>query len=153
MVALDLGRNRSFSAAVALWKSGRCEAVAVAPGIPSIADQEKRDRQDPGEYQRLVNSGRLHVADGLRVVPPSQLVDLVYAEWGAPAGAVIVDRFRLPDLKDTGIAQVDPVRLMPSEWDQGIRAVRKLAKDGPLSVAEHSRGIIAASLGRGDGGE
>ena len=36
---------------------------------------------------------------------------------------------------------------MPSEWDQGIRAVRKLAKDGPLSVAEHSRGIIAASLG------
>ena len=59
LVALDLGRNRSFSAAVALWKSGRCEAVAVAPGIPSIADQEKRDRQDPGEYQRLVDAGAL----------------------------------------------------------------------------------------------
>ena len=43
VVGVDLGGGRSWSAAVALWRSGRVEAVAVAPGIPSVADQERRD--------------------------------------------------------------------------------------------------------------
>ena len=76
----------------------------------------------------------------------AQLVDLVYEEWGAPAGAVQVDRFRLDDLRDTRIAHVEPVRLMPSEWDQGIRAVRQMGKDGPLAVACESVPLIEASL-------
>ena len=66
VVGLDLGGGRAWSAAVALWPNGRCEAIAVAPGIPSIEVQEKRDRVSRGTYQRLVDSGRLQIADGLR---------------------------------------------------------------------------------------
>ena len=42
VVGVDLGGGRSWSAAVACWRSGRVEAIAVAPGIPSIGNQEKR---------------------------------------------------------------------------------------------------------------
>ena len=44
IVGVDLGGGRAWSGAVALWSSGRCEALAVAPGLPSIEAQEKRDR-------------------------------------------------------------------------------------------------------------
>ena len=34
IVAYDLGGGRAWSAAVGIWRSGRMEAIAVAPGIP-----------------------------------------------------------------------------------------------------------------------
>ena len=67
IVAVDLGGGRSWSAAVAVWQSGRIEAMAVAPGIPSLADQEKRDSVPSGMYQRLHTAGILDLAEGLRV--------------------------------------------------------------------------------------
>ena len=146
IVGVDLGSNRAWSAAVAIWKSGRCEALAVAPGIPSIAKQEKRDRVPPGTYSRLLKSGRLTMAGGLRVVPAAYLIDAVRERWGTPE-VMIADRFRMPDLKDT-----DPgCRIVPriSRWSESgfdIRALRKAAKDGPLSVGKSSRALLAASL-------
>ena len=53
IVAVDLGGGRAWSAAVAIWQSGRIEALAVAPGIPDLAAQEKRDRVPAGLYQKL----------------------------------------------------------------------------------------------------
>ena len=47
IVAVDLGAGRSFSSAVCGWRGGRVEALAICPGIPSIQDQEKRDRLMP----------------------------------------------------------------------------------------------------------
>ena len=41
IVGVDLGGGRAWSAAVAIWASGRVEARAVAPGIPLLEDQEK----------------------------------------------------------------------------------------------------------------
>ena len=67
IVAYDLGGGRAWSAAVGIWRSGRMEAIAVAPGIPSIEDQEKRDRVPRGTYRALARSGALRVAEGLRV--------------------------------------------------------------------------------------
>ena len=64
MDVLGARRWRSFP-------SGRIDALAVAPGIPSIDEQEKRDRVPPGTYQRLVDAGLLRTADGLRVPPPA----------------------------------------------------------------------------------
>ena len=66
--------------------------------------------------------------------------------WGAPE-VVICDRFRLPELKDTARG----VKIVPrvarwSEASEDIRALRKLAGDGPLSVDAGSRGLLAASL-------
>ena len=76
-VGVDLGSGRSWSAAVAIWRSGRCEAVAIAPGLPSIEAQEKRDRVPAGTYARLVHSGRLTVASGVRVPSVRALVDKI----------------------------------------------------------------------------
>ena len=54
---IDLGGGRAWSAAVAVWASGRIECLALAPGVPDIAAQEKRDRVPAGTYQRLADSG------------------------------------------------------------------------------------------------
>ena len=66
IVGVDLGLGRAWPAAVALWETGRCEAMAIAPGILSIVDQERRDGVPAGLYGKLVQSARLDIADGLR---------------------------------------------------------------------------------------
>ena len=71
IVGIDLGGGRAWSAAVACWQSGRIEAIAMAPGYPSLADQEKRDRVPAGLYQKLADLGVLMIATGLRVQPPA----------------------------------------------------------------------------------
>ena len=146
IVGVDLGASRAWSAAVALWPSGRCEALALAPGLPSIAEQEKRDRVPPGLYQKLVDAGTLRVAEGLRVQPPGQLLAAIRAEWGTPR-VLISDRFRVNELLDvSGGVQVIPRRTRWSEATADIRALRKSSRDGPLAVASGSRPIIEASL-------
>lgn len=142
-VGIDLGGGRAWSAAVAVWPNGRTEAVAVAPGIPDIAEQERRDRVSAGTYQRLVDAGTLHVATGLRVQPPAALADLV-VPWRPRV--VICDRFRLPELQDAARLPYFPRVTRYSESAQDIRAARKAARDGPLSVASGSRSLLQASL-------
>ena len=146
IVGVDLGGGRAWSAAVALWSSGRCEAIAVAPGVPGIDAQEKRDRVPKGTYRRLVDAGLLRIADGLRVPPVPMLIDAVREAWGAP-DHIICDRFRLAELLDysRGI-QVVPRVTRWSEASEDIRAVRKLFMDGPIVPAKASRALLIASL-------
>ena len=146
IVGVDLGGGRAFSAAVGIWPSGRCEAMAVAPGIPDLEAQEKRDRVPKGSYQTLLDVGALEVAEGLRVQPPAQMVAAIIREWGTPR-VIVCDRFRLADLQDSARG----IRLEPrvTQWSDSsadIRAPRKSTRDGPLAVAENSRLLIAASL-------
>ena len=65
IVGIDLGGGRAWSSAVAVWENGRVEALALAPGIPDIASQEKRDRVPAGLYAGLVEGGTLTLAEGL----------------------------------------------------------------------------------------
>ena len=144
LVGVDLGGGRAFSAGVALWRSGRCEAVAIAPGIPSIGAQEKRDRVPAGAYSALVTAGVLRVATGRRVPRVSDLMTLV-RQWGPET--ITCDRFRLSELRDCAPG----VRLLPrvSRWSEStedIRALRRLALDGDLGVDLASRGLLTASL-------
>ena len=144
IVGLDLGGGRAWSAAVALWANGRTEAIAVAPGIPSIEAQEKRDRVSRGTYQRLVDCGRLHIADGLRVQPPGELLELV-KPWRPQC--IVCDRFRYEELLDVAGRLVIVPRV--TRWSEAafdIRALRKTAKDGPLAVDLAARGLLAESL-------
>ena len=67
-------------------RMGETEALGLAPGIPDIEAQEKRDRVSSGTYGSLVSAGLLHVADGLRVQPPSMLADLITETWGPACG-------------------------------------------------------------------
>lgn len=146
VVGVDLGGGRAWSAAVAVWRSGRVEAVAVAPGLPSIAEQEKRDVVPGGAYRRLVEAGVLIPAEGLRVPPAWMLLDAVRERWGEPE-AIICDRFRLDDLRDAKPGCRVVVR--ETRWSEAsadVRALRKMAKDGPLSCRGASRSLLTASL-------
>ena len=145
-VAIDLGAGRAWSAAVAIWETGRVEAVAVAPGIPSIEEQEKRDRVPRGTYQKLLENGSLRMAHGRRVQPVKDLIGFVRERWGNPSH-YISDRFRVPELLDSvnGV----PVTARMTRWSESgfdIRALRKMALDGPLNVSPDSAGILTASM-------
>ena len=146
IIAVDLGGGRAWSAAVAVWQSGRIEAIAIAPGIPSIEEQENRDQVPPGTYARLLETGRLRMAHGLRVQPPAALMAAITDAWGEPE-LIVCDRFRLGELKDcVNGTQVIPRVSRWSEAGDDIRALRRLVKDGPFTVAETSRPLLAASL-------
>ena len=144
VVGVDLGGGRAWSAALAIWANGRTEALAVAPGLPSLTDQERRDRVPRQTYQRLAAAGALRLADGLRVPPVGQLLDAI-RPWG-PA-CIIADRFRLAELQDARPpCRVEPRVSRWSEQSADIRSLRGMALDGPLSVDPGSRGLIGASL-------
>ena len=146
IIGIDLGGDRAWSAAIALWQSGRIEAIACAPGIPSIETQEDRDQVPRGTYGRLLDTGRLRLAHGLRVQPPGALYQAVIEEWGQPE-LIVCDRFRLGELRDVvNGAQVIPRVSRWSEAGDDIRSLRRLVKDGPLSVEPGSRALLAASL-------
>ena len=146
VVGVDLGGGRAWSAAVAVWPNGRSEALACAPGLPDIRAQEKRDRVPKGTYQRLVDDGVLHVSEGLRVQPISDLVKMTKERDWDPV-LVCADKFRLPELMDSKLkCPVVGRRQRWSESSEDIRALRKLALDGPLTVEHGSRPLMAHSL-------
>ena len=147
VVAVDLGGGRAWSAAVAAWQGGRIEALALAPGLPSLDAQERRDRVASGTYQALQDAGLLSVADGLRVQTPGQLWSAIRERWGIPV-SLICDRFRLPDLQDA-IGDACPVEPRVTRWSEAaadVRALRQFAKDGPFAIPERDRPLLAASL-------
>ena len=144
IVGVDLGGGRAWSSAVALYRNGRCEARAIAPGIPDLGEQERRDRVPVGQYGRLFDLGQLDVAEGLRVQPTKQLWELILSSWGKPK-LIVCDRHRFPELQD---ATGGGVRLEPrvSRWSEAafdIRSLRQAAKDGPLAVENDSRLLLA----------
>ena len=149
IVGVDLGGGRAWSAAVAVWGNGRVEARAVAPGVPDLAEQEKRDRQPVGTYASLYDMGQLEIAEGLKVQPPAALWEMIREAWGKPQ-LVVLDRFRLAEYED---AVKRGARLEPrvSRWSEAsfdICSLRKFAKDGPLAVEVDSRLLLATSLSK-----
>ena len=146
IVALDLSNGRAWSAAVAHWPNGRVECIALAPGIPDVAAQERRDLVPRGAYQALVDNGTLRIADDLRVQPPAMLIDAVRAEWGKPK-RIICDRFKLDLLKDcTRGITIEPRIWQWSYASADILALRTFARNGPLAVAVESRPLLETSL-------
>ena len=156
IVGVDLSSGRAWSAACALYPNGRVESLAIAPGIPNIEAQEKRDRVPAGTYGKLVDAGTLRIAEGLQVQPPKMVWEAITSTWGRPS-VIICDRFRLAELQDA-IGRRGGVRLEPrvTRWSDAafdIRALRKQSMDGPLAV----EGVFASSAGHqpveGDGQE
>ena len=145
VIGLDMGASRAWSSACAIYENGRTEAVAVAPGVPSMADQEKRDRVPSGMYSRLVERGQLHVDADHRVVRVSKLIDEI---WKWDPAVLVADRFRLAEVEDAvrGRCRVAARVWRWSSSSEDVRNLRRLAADGPLSVEAASRDLLAVSL-------
>ena len=143
--AIDLGQGRAFSTAVAVWPSGRVEAVALAPGQPSIKDQEKRDHVPASTYARLVERGVLRT-DGLLRVPRVETLLALVRPWRPVV--VVADRFKIGELLDAagGHFRIQPRGTRWSESTFDIGALRRLVKDGPMSCPPDTAALIAASL-------
>ena len=147
IVGIDLGAGRAWSAACAVFENGRVEALAVAPGIPGLEEQERRDRVPTGAYRTLEHVGRLTVDPGLRVQTVRALWDAVVNQWGIPA-SIISDRFDIKKLEDA-VNFACPIEVRIPRWSEStsdIHDLRKLVKDGPMAVSQESRSLIAASL-------
>ena len=142
IVGVDIGGGRAWSAAVGVWESGRVEALALAPGEPTIAAQEKRDRVPGGTYQRLVESGALVPADGQRVPSVALLVDAITERWGG-AAVVVCDRFRLPELEDAAPGWAIEPRV--AQWSNSTEDIRGLAAAGERRRAGGGRRFTGAA--------
>lgn len=145
LIGVDLGGGRAWSAAVAGWRNGRIEAVALAPGTPSQADQEVRDRVPRGTYQALADADVLST-DGDRRVPRVEALLAMIQAW-RPEG-IICDRVRYDELRDAVKGSI-PLNPRVSRWSEAaedIRALRKMALDGPMTVGPESRLLMEASL-------
>ena len=140
---LDMGRERAWTSVAALWPNGRLEVTAICPGVPNLAEQASRDGIGGGLYQELVQSGSLIIDVGRRRVS-ADLIGEVIREFSPRA--VFADKDRVSELSDAGITSVVSSIMGWSLHTSNIRALRKLAGDGPLSVAPESRSIIEASL-------
>ena len=147
LVGLDLGAERSWSAAWAIWPNGRSEAYAVCPGIPDLAERERQDAMPRGLYRKLHDDGVLIVDEGLRVSRPVTLINHL-VQIGIIPNTIYCDRFALGTLKDA-IAGRWPIVPRVARWSEAtedISGFRKLVADGPLSVAEECRALARVGL-------
>ena len=133
---------------MAVWRSGRIEALAICPGIPSIRKQETRDKVPEGLYKSLVDAGRLRAAEGLRVPKPANLWAAIKAEWGLPE-VIIADRYQFDRMQDAVKGAVPLISRIPrfKESTEDIDALRSFAADGPLACEPESRDLLTVSLG------
>ena len=147
VVGVDLGGSTSLSSAVAIFPSGRLEAIAMTAGIPDLYKQEKNCGLPRGIYAGCLKDGSLIVDAEHRCPRIERLWSAILDRWGCPE-VVVLDRFGLPQVRDlTG----GSVRLVPRipQWSSGtedIGAFRRAVADGPLSVDAGSRRLLRLSL-------
>ena len=147
IVALDIGAERSWSAAWCIWPNGRSEVYAVAPGIPDLAERERQDAVPRGIYRKLYQDGVLLIDEGRRVSRPRTLINHLVAKGISPE-LILCDRFVLGELKDAveGRWPIQPRVTRWSEATQDISGFRQLVMDGPLSVIPESRRLAALGI-------
>ena len=157
VIGVDLGGSRSWSAACAIWPSGRIESWALAPGVPSLAEQEREDQVPDGSYMELVKSGGL-AADTGRAVPS---VDRLLARiWALEPSALVSDSYRAPELHKAVEGRVRVIERARggAEATSNVQALRSLLLDTASGVVEESRALLAAAFAQttlkiGDNGE
>ena len=144
VIGLDLGGTRSWSAACALWPSGRIESWALAPGFPLLSDQEKEDQVAEGTYSELVRSGGLAVDEGQHVPSIERLLARI---WNWNPTAIICDNYRAPELHQvvSGRARVIERARSGGEATGNIQALRSLLLDSNAGVTEPSRALLGAA--------
>ena len=138
VVAVDLGGSRSWSAACAIWPSGRIEAWALAPGSPSLVAQAHEDQVSEDLYTSLAKSGGLSV-DEAHAVPSIAL--LLARVWVWEPSVLVADPYRVAELHQTvgGRVRVIERARAGAETVSNIQAARSLLLDSTAGVTESSR--------------
>lgn len=136
VLGVDLGTTAAMSAMVAYWPdTGRAEAMAAFPTMPSLADRGRRDNVGD-RYEKMAIADEL-VQLGGRVVDVDALLRRAMAAWGAPA-VVVADRWREGELRDAlDRAQVPAATF--SARGMGY-------KDGGEDVRLFRRAVLAGGL-------
>lgn len=95
---IDLGGSAASSAIAAYWpETGRLEAVAAFPGVPTLAERGLRD--GVGRLYVTAVERRELLVMGERAVPVVGLVREALDRFGRPS-AIACDRWRQPELID-----------------------------------------------------
>lgn len=143
-VGLHLSGGRSWSAAAGVWPNGRVEVCALAPAVPDLARQERRDRQPAGVYAALARSGALTVDEGRRVPRLERLLDHVRS-W-APSRLVVSESRRRDVLDAWRGGPVVGRGGSIADSDEDLRAFVALATDGDLTAGP-GRELLGTALG------
>ena len=145
IAGVDVGSSRSWTCGVLLWPNGRAHAIMVAPGVPDLDEQERRDSMPPGAYRRLLGDGVLFVDEGRSVVRPEVLIDKMLS-FGP--SLFVGDEFRRPAVHDAigNRATWTTRRTRWSEVTEDIGHCRKLGLDGGLAITPESRRAFRMAL-------
>ena len=145
IIGVDLGGSRSWSAASALWPSGRIEAWALAPGVPGLADQERDDQVAPDSYWELVRSGGLSVDAGQHVPSIERLLAPI---WPWSPAVIVCDNYRSAELHQVVSGRVRIIERAKSggESTSNVQALRARLLDTAAGVSEASRALLQASF-------
>ena len=145
IVGVDLGGSRSWSAAAAIWPSGRVESWALAPGVPSLSEQEREDQVSEGAYRELVRSGGLAVDDA-RAVPD---IDLLLSRiWDWEPIVLVSDPYRSSELSQAvaGRARIVERARGGGESTSNVQSLRSLLLDSNSGVTTSSRDLLGAAF-------
>ena len=144
VVAVDLGGNRSWSAGCAVFPTGRIEAWALAPGVPSLAEQEHADHVADGSYSALVRSGGLSVDAGRAVPSVERLLSRV---WAWEPLCIVSDPYRAPELHQVvaGLVRIVERSRSGGESTSNVQSLRSLLLDTNSGATEQSRALLAAA--------
>ena len=144
VVAVDLGGNRSWSAAAAIWPTGRIEAWALAPGVPSLAEQEHADHVADGSYAELLRSGGLSVDAGCAVPDVERLLSRV---WAWEPVCLVSDPYRSAELRQAvaGRVRITERARSGGEATSNVQSLRSLLLDTNSGATEQSRALLAAA--------
>ena len=136
VLGVDLGGAAAMTAACGYWPhSGRLEAVAWFPGIPSLAERGLRDGV-AGLYIDLHQRGELMTTRG-RTVPVGDVLRWASETWGRPA-CIVGDRFKQNEVEqaidDAGLGV--PVVFRGQGFRDGsedVRAFQRAVLDGRVT--------------------
>ena len=137
VLGVDLGTTAAMSAAAAFWpKTGRLDAIALFPVLPSLAERGLRDGVG-GIYETMAARGELRQSGG-NVTRVGDLLEWALGRWGAPS-LIVADRWREGELRDALTASSIPrceLELRGQGFRDGAEDVRDFRKaaltDGEL---------------------
>ena len=145
IIGIDLGGTRSWSAACAIWPSGRIAAWALAPGLPSLSEQEAADQVAPDTYVSLARTGGLGVDEGQHVPSIDRLLARV---WSWKPQVIVCDPFRVAELNQVvaGRARITERARGGGESTSNVQSLRSLLLDSNSGVTTSSRELIGSAF-------